>query len=94
MRCLPAVGSRPGRPEACDHGPEGPLDGSVPAVSSLFGRQPELQALDQLFDDIHEHGGSLTVTGGPGVGKSAVLREAATRAARRGILVLRATGVP
>jgi len=65
----------------------------VPAVSSLFGRQSELQALDQLFDDIHEHGGSLAVTGGPGVGKSAVLREAATRAARRGILVLRATGV-
>ena len=66
----------------------------MPAVSSLFGRQSELQALDQLFDDIHEHGGSLAVIGGPGVGKSAVLREAAARAARRGILVLRTTGVP
>jgi DNA-binding CsgD family transcriptional regulator len=65
----------------------------VPPVSSLFGRHSELQAFDQLFDDIHEHGGSLAIAGGPGVGKSAVLGEAATRAARRGMLVLRTTGV-
>jgi DNA-binding CsgD family transcriptional regulator len=35
----------------------------------------------------------MAVTGGPGVGKSAVLREAETLARRRGIVVLRATGV-
>ncbi len=34
----------------------------MPEASSLFGRQPELQALDQLFDDIREHGGCLAVT--------------------------------
>ena len=61
--------------------------------SSLLGREPELGVLNQLFDGVHLRGGSLKVTGGPGVGKSALLEEAAARAADRGMLVLRVTGV-
>ena len=61
--------------------------------SLLLGREFELGVLDQLFDDVHVRGGSLEVTGGPGVGKSALLGEAAARAADRGMLVLRVTGV-
>jgi DNA-binding CsgD family transcriptional regulator len=49
--------------------------------------------LDQLFDGIRDRGCSLGLTGGPGIGKSALLAEAAERAAERGMLVLRATGV-
>jgi len=63
------------------------------AGSSLFGRESELHMLDQLLDHIHGRGSSLRVTGGPGVGKSALLAATARRAASRGMLVLRATGV-
>ena len=62
-------------------------------ASSLVGRESELHVIDQLLDDVHGRGGSLAVTGGPGVGKSALLLEAAARAADRGLLVLQATGV-
>jgi DNA-binding CsgD family transcriptional regulator len=58
-----------------------------------LGRESELDVLEQLFDDVHARGGSLEVTGGPGVGKSALLGEAAARAADRGMLVLQTTGV-
>jgi AAA ATPase domain len=61
--------------------------------SLLLGRESELGVLDQLFDDVHSRSGSLEVTGGTGVGKSALLGEAATRAADRGMLVLHVTGV-
>jgi DNA-binding CsgD family transcriptional regulator len=57
------------------------------------GRESELDLLDQLLDDVHGRGGCLEVTGGPGVGKSALLEEAAARAAGRGMLVLRVAGV-
>ena len=63
------------------------------ATSSLVGRESELHVIDQLLDDVHDRGGVLAVTGGPGVGKSALLLETAARAADRGILVLQATGV-
>lgn len=66
---------------------------AVSADSSLFGRESELRVLDQLFDNIHDRGCSLGLTGGPGVGKSALLAQAAERAAERGMVVLRATGV-
>ena len=62
-------------------------------ASSLVGRESELHAIDQLLDDVHDRGGALAVTGGPGVGKSALLLETAARAADRGMLVLQATGV-
>ena len=66
---------------------------AVPPGSSLLGRESELDVLDRLFDDVHARGGSLEVTGGPGVGKSALLGEAAVRAADRGMTVLHVTGV-
>src|SRR6516162_6193206 len=66
---------------------------AVPPGSSLLGRESELDVLDRLFDDVHARGGSLEVTGGPGVGKSALLGEAAVHAADRGMLVLHTTGV-
>jgi DNA-binding CsgD family transcriptional regulator len=66
---------------------------TVSPGSSLLGRESELDVLNQLLDDVHGRGGSLEVTGGPGVGKSALLGEAAARAADRGMLVLHATGV-
>ena len=66
---------------------------AVSPGSSLLGRESELDVLDHLFDDVHARGGSLEVTGGPGVGKSALLGEAAARAANRGMLVLHITGV-
>jgi hypothetical protein len=45
--------------------------------SLLLGRESELGVRDQLLDDVHARGGCLEVTGGPGVGKSALLGEAA-----------------
>jgi DNA-binding CsgD family transcriptional regulator len=65
----------------------------MPAASMLLGREAELDVLDRLLDDARVRGGSLALTGGPGVGKSALLAEAAARAAQHGMLVLRATGV-
>src|SRR6516162_11814772 len=69
------------------------MDEAASPGSLLLGRESELGVLDQLFDGVHVQGGSLEVTGGPGVGKSALLGEAAARAADRGMLVLHATGV-
>ena len=36
----------------------------MPAGSPLFGRESELHMLDQLFDNIHDRGCSLGLTGG------------------------------
>jgi AAA ATPase domain len=69
------------------------MDQAMLPASSLVGRESELQLIDQLLDEVHGRGGSLTVSGGPGVGKSALLLEIALRAADRGMLVLQATGV-
>ena len=66
----------------------------TPAVTSLFGRESETQVLAELIDDLPGHGGSLVLSGEPGVGKSALLREASARAQDRGMLVLTAAGVP
>ena len=65
----------------------------MPAVTSLFGRESETQVLAELIAHLPDRGGSLVVSGEPGVGKSALLREASTRAQDRGMLVLTATGV-
>jgi hypothetical protein len=70
------------------------MDRTMPATTSLFGREVELQAIDDLLDHVRDSGGSLVVSGGPGVGKSALLGEASRRAQGRGMLVLTATGVP
>ena len=65
----------------------------MPATTSLFGRESETQVLGDLLDHVHDHGGSLVISGGPGIGKSALLRAACTRAHDNGMLVLMATGV-
>ena len=69
------------------------MDRAMPAFTLLFGRESEMQVLDDLLDHIHDRGRSLVVSGGPGVGKSALLGEASTRAQDLGMLVLTVTGV-
>jgi DNA-binding CsgD family transcriptional regulator len=61
--------------------------------SALFGRAPELEALTELLDQVAARGSALALHGGIGVGKSALLAAAGARAAQRGFLVLRTTGV-
>ena len=46
-----------------------------------------------LLDDVSRRGGALVLRGEPGIGKSALLREAAEAAADRGMLVLGMSGV-
>ena len=66
----------------------------MPATStSLFGRESEMQVLTGLLDKVHDQGGSLVISGEPGIGKSALLGEASARAQDRGMLVLMTTGV-
>jgi hypothetical protein len=57
----------------------------------LVGRDRELAVLDSL---LAAAGGSLLVTGEPGIGKSALLEAAAGRARAAGLRVLSYTGVP
>ncbi|WP_395103611.1 AAA family ATPase [Actinomadura sp. SCN-SB] len=68
------------------------LDGGGPA-RPLRGRDRELARLDGLLGRARDgHGGALTVIGGPGTGKSALLGTA-VRKAGTSFLVLRARGV-
>ncbi|MGW7368382.1 AAA family ATPase, partial [Streptomyces sp. NPDC054841] len=61
--------------------------------SRLFGRSEEITAVGTLVDGLPERGASLVVRGVPGIGKSALLAHAATRAAETGATVLTAAGV-
>src|ERR1700722_15440689 len=69
------------------------MDHAMPAVTSLLGRESEVRTLSRLLDRVADQGGALVVSGGPGIGKSALLGEARRRARDRGMLVLKATGV-
>jgi len=71
------------------------MNRAMPTTTStlLFGRDTESQVLDHLLDRVGDGGGSLVVTGEPGIGKSALLAEAASRAQRRAMQVLTTTGV-
>ena len=64
----------------------------IPAAS-LYGRDAELARLRGLIDDVAESGGALVIRGEPGIGKSALLAQAAALAKERGFTVLTATGV-
>jgi DNA-binding CsgD family transcriptional regulator len=64
------------------------------ATTSLFGREPEIAAIDRLIDHAHARGGALVVSGPPGIGKSALLAAAAVRARGGGMTVLTTVGVP
>src|SRR6476469_8971142 len=66
-----------------------PRDGLVGrAEASLVGRRWEMAALDAIVDRaIGGRGGVVNVVGTPGIGKSRVVREAATLATSRGVEV-------
>lgn len=59
----------------------------------LFGREREIEVLDDLLARAEAHGSSLLIRGEAGIGKSALLREARRSAGERGIRVLATTGV-
>jgi AAA ATPase domain len=69
---------------------EGAPRSSTPA---LQGREAEIARIDQLLSRIDLGGSTLVFSGAPGIGKSAVLEEARSRARERGITVLSMTGV-
>src|SRR6516164_2904940 len=60
---------------------------------SLQGRETEIALIDQLLDRIDQGGSTLVISGAAGIGKSALLEEAKSRAHERGITVLGMTGV-
>lgn len=68
-------------------GAEGPEVGT-----GLTGRSSELDLIRAVIDDTARLGGSLTLFGDPGVGKSALLDAAADLARARGMRTLRAAG--
>ena len=65
----------------------------MPASTSLFGRESEMQVLTGLLDKVHDQGGALVISGEPGIGKSALMSAAGARARERGMLVLMTAGV-
>jgi len=65
----------------------------VPRSISLQGRETEIALIDQLLSRIDLGGSTLVISGAPGIGKSALLEEAKSRARERGITVLGVTGV-
>jgi DNA-binding CsgD family transcriptional regulator len=62
-------------------------------ITSLVGRESEVRVLGGLLDRVREQGGSLVVSGEPGIGKSALVRAAGESARGLGMMVLTATGV-
>ena len=60
---------------------------------SLIGRDSELGVVIDALDRLDGGGRVVRVVGEPGVGKSALLKESALQARRRGMLVLSADGV-
>jgi DNA-binding CsgD family transcriptional regulator len=65
-----------------------------PTAPSLQGRETEIALIDQLLDRIDQGGSTLVINGAPGIGKSALLDKARSRARERGTTVLGVTGVP
>ncbi|MEO3861674.1 LuxR family transcriptional regulator [Acrocarpospora sp. B8E8] len=60
---------------------------------TLFGREREVAAVEELVDRIRERGDALIVRGAAGIGKSALLAAATARAEARGVAVAGAAGV-
>ena len=61
----------------------------------VIGRDAELQAVDAaLSAAMAGHGGCVVITGEPGIGKSRLALETASRAADRGIRVVTSRAVP
>lgn len=63
------------------------------AHDELVGRQPELDALDVFLTPTAGDGGALALSGGAGLGKTALLDQAVTLALGHGLDVLRTEGV-
>ena len=60
--------------------------------SRLLGRDKELAVIGGFVDEIADGGGTLLLSGEPGIGKTALLDAAAGLAAASGVRVLRAAG--
>jgi DNA-binding CsgD family transcriptional regulator/tetratricopeptide (TPR) repeat protein len=60
----------------------------------LFGRERELRVIEGQLDGVGDGGSALLVRGEAGVGKTAILEAARSRAALRAMSVLAVTGVP
>ncbi|QNA70683.1 AAA family ATPase [Streptomyces sp. So13.3] len=71
---------------------EHPGTGDRSAAPSLTGRSSALDLIKTVIDDTARLGGSLTLFGDPGVGKSALLDAAADLAQAGGMRTLRAAG--
>jgi hypothetical protein len=59
----------------------------------LFGREDELRIIERLLRREEGDGAAILIRGEPGIGKSALLAEAAKRASDAGMLTLDAVGV-
>src|SRR3984957_1041983 len=59
---------------------------------ALFGRGPQTDVLAALVDGVRTSGGAVLVRGAPGIGKSALLADAAGRASAAGFTVVRVLG--
>jgi hypothetical protein len=68
----------------------GQAAGSAPR---LIGRDHDLSQLGELVDNVGVRGGTLVISGEPGVGKTALLAAAVARAGEKGLTVRRAVGV-
>ncbi len=66
---------------------------AVMAGTRLVGRDHEAGVIARLVTGVHQGGQVLVIRGEAGIGKSALLTQAATIAAAHGMLVLSTTGV-
>ncbi|GGM22064.1 LuxR family transcriptional regulator [Streptomyces fumigatiscleroticus] len=62
-------------------------------VGTLFGRDAESAYLRSRTEELPRRGGAVLVHGEPGIGKTALLNDAAQEAARRGVRVVTTVGV-
>lgn len=61
--------------------------------SFMFGRERELRVIEEQLDSVSDRGIALLIRGEAGVGKTAILEAAKSRAAVRDMSLLGATGV-
>ena len=62
-------------------------------VRGLVGREAETAQLEKALTEAAEHGGSLLLTGEPGIGKTSLLDAAVKQARNRGYRLLAVTGL-
>ena len=62
-------------------------------IGPVVGREPELQRVRALVENVAKEGGALVIRGEPGIGKSAIVLEAERSANDAGMLVLKTAGV-